>query len=240
MPIELPKSNKKPYSFRLEQPLMDKVYSYCENEETTAPAYISNLIKTDLEDKQVFRQEYNQYCILELPSLDYDEIDLSIQNRQNIAKTDLLNESELSTYLKEYEDSNRAVLIKPNNRLDKWVNGEYRSYEAKNIHYGLSVYKFEIEPLDFGAKLFIKFIIKNNKKIEAYLISYLEALDDAEEVDNNDLIELINHPFKDSDVTDFDKYKWTYKPKPSKIIQFKRKESTTNNNQNTKTYYIKK
>lgn len=179
MAIKLPKIDKSTFSFRLYNPLMDKVYLYCQNANISIGDYMNNLINEDMKGRVLERKENSDYDIFLLLPLDQNEKKIFIETKKNICIQTLMGSDRLNNQIMKYTitntDTENAVLIRthPNNFLDLFIDGTYKSKnsnDANNYHDGLINFIFK----DFEYNIFIEFkngsyaarLIHNNEVVE--------------------------------------------------------------------------
>lgn len=181
MSFKLPKTNKKGYTFRIPEPLAVKFYKYCENSNIKPAEYITNFLKQEMKNKTVERQEYDKYCVL------------ALDKQGDLAITNLLNDFNISEYKTELLEENKEsklIVTKPNNYLDYWIQGTYRSLEHENMHEGLGIIKEKVGALA-NSTIFIKYLISESGTVQAFKISEKEAIQEAANADNKELINMI-------------------------------------------------
>lgn len=202
--------DKKPYSFRLSQSLMEKISIYCEHENTTVPELIAKLFEDEIKGLTLKRESTDTGILIMLPVFKdvnvfikektkliiysyHDMNKLNGENSENykesLIKTMDTGEQELNINLKKGKYYFKKI-IQLNNNLDTLDNGNYKKKELKESqekHEGLNILR------SWLVNYFIKYTyFINNKGLEEVLsinlISKKEAKNRAIESKNDELL----------------------------------------------------
>jgi hypothetical protein len=133
MPIELPKSDKKPYSIRLSESLMEDVQEYSGLMNMGKGEFINSCLSQYLKGKTLFRKDINfKFTVFS------NGEETKIKAMKNIGYSVESEERKIKQLKVAGFEAIQA--IKLNNELDMWENGTYKSQsQAKHYHEGLLI-----------------------------------------------------------------------------------------------------
>ena len=214
--------DKKPYSFRLSQALMEKINIYCKAKNTTVPDLIAKLFEEEIKGLTLKRESTNTGILIMLPV--FKDVNNFINEKTNLIIYSYHDMNKLKDYnskdynSKDYEESiiktidvekqeeninlkkgkyyfNKVILL--NNNLDILNDGSYKKKEAKNKqekHEGLNIIR------SWLVNYFIRYTYFINEDgleevLNINLISKMEAKKLSIKSGNNELlneIELLN------------------------------------------------
>lgn len=194
------KVDKKTYSFRLYNPLMETVYSYCENENITPANYINEILSEKMAGKTVTRREYEEYIILELPLLEHDNPKL----KMNLKDTSLIKDNNIHLIVQSMKKEKfiKVIILHPNNYLDSWVKnkGYCVPDETEQIHQGLNIVKLKLGD-GVERNYYIKYTIYPDGTVKAFRTIMLDAIKSAKACKNKELLDKLKS-YKNSDSYD--------------------------------------
>ncbi|MCL2115856.1 MAG: hypothetical protein FWH29_06520 [Methanobrevibacter sp.] len=209
--------DKKPYSFRLSQSLMEKINIYCKHNNTTVPDLIGKLFEEEIKGLTLKRESMDTGILIMLPVFKdvnnfikektnliiysyHDMKKLKNENSKNykesLIKTIDTREQELNINLKKGKYYFNKV-IRLNNYLDILDNGSYKKKKLKNeyeTHEGMNILR------SWLVNYFIRYTYFINEEgfeevLKINLISRMEAKKLSIESENYELlseIELLN------------------------------------------------
>jgi hypothetical protein len=202
--------DKKPYSFRLSQSLMEKINIYCKHNNTTPPDLIAKLFEEEIKGRTLKRESSDTGILIMLPA--FNEVNKFIKEKTNLIIYSYHNMNKLENEnTEDYTDSIIKIIdtaedeekinfekgkyyfkkiIRLNNNLDTLVNGNYQKKESKSSvkkHVGLSVLR------SWLVNYFIKYTYFINEDgleevLNINLINKMEAKKLSIESNNNDLL----------------------------------------------------
>lgn len=144
--------DKKPYSFRLSESLMEKIYIYCKNENTAVPDLIGKLFEEEIKGLTLKRESTDTGILIMLPV--FNDVNNFIKEKTNLIiysyhdmnklkdeNSQDYNESLIKTVDSRKKEQNINLkkgsyyfnkIIRLNNNLDILENGNYKKKETKN------------------------------------------------------------------------------------------------------------
>jgi hypothetical protein len=208
--------DKKPYSFRLSQSLMEKINIYCKGKNTTVPDLIAKLFEEEIKGLTLKRESSDTGILIMLPVFEdvnnfikektnliifsyhdmnklKDENPLKDENSEDynksLIKTNDTKEQEININLKKGRYYFNKI-IRLNNNLDILDNGNYKKEESKKIeekHEGLNILR------SWLVNYFIRYTYFINDEgyeevLNINLINKMEAKNRAIESGNNELL----------------------------------------------------
>jgi len=209
--------DKKPYSFRLSQSLMEKINIYCKGKNTTVPDLIANLLESEIKGLTLKRESTSTGILIMLPV--FKDVNNFIKEKTNLIiysyhdmnklkdeNSEDFDESLIKTMDSQEQESNINLkkgnyyftkIIRLNNNLDILDNGSYKKKELKESpekHEGLNILRAWL------VNYFIRYTYFINEEgfeevLSINLISRMEAKKLSIESKNNALlseIELLN------------------------------------------------
>ena len=205
--------DKKPYSFRLSQSLMEKINIYCKGKNTTVPDLIAKLFEDEIKGLTLKRESTDTGILIMLPV--FKDVGDFIKEKTNLIIYSYHDMKKLKDEdSKDYKESLIKVIdtreqeeninlkkgkyyfnkiIRLNNNLDILDNGNYRKKELKNgheKHEGLNILR------SWLVNYFIRYTYFINEEgyeevLNINLISKMEAKRLSIESGNNELLEEI-------------------------------------------------
>ncbi|MDR2967772.1 MAG: hypothetical protein LBU74_07470 [Methanobacteriaceae archaeon] len=146
--------DKKPYSFRLSQSLMDKINIYCKHKNTTVPDLIGRLFEEEIKGLTLKRESTNTGILIMLPV--FKDVNNFIKEKTNLiiysyhdmnkltgGDSQDYKESLIKTIDTRVQEQNINLkkgkyyfnkIIRLNNNLDILDNGNYKKKELKSGH----------------------------------------------------------------------------------------------------------
>ncbi|MCL2687740.1 MAG: hypothetical protein FWE58_04320 [Methanobrevibacter sp.] len=202
--------DKKPYSFRLSQSLMEKINIYCKAKNTTVPDLIAKLFEEEIKGLTLKRESTSTGILIMLPvfkdvnTFIKEKTNLIIYSYHNMNKLKDGNSGDYSESIIKTVDTREQEqninlkkgkyyfnkIIRLNNNLDTLDNGNYKKRELKEKqekHEGLNILR------SWLVNYFIRYTYFINEDgieevLSINLISKMEAKKLSIESDNNELL----------------------------------------------------
>ena len=204
--------DKKPYSFRLSESLMEKINIYCKHTNTTVPDLIAKLFEEEIKGLTLKREVTDTGILIMLPV--FDDVNTFIKEKTNLIIYSYHDMNKLNENDENQEDYKESLIktidtteqeqninlkkgkyyfnkiIRLNNNLDTLFNGNHKkkeSSESEEKHEGLTILR------SWLVNYFIRYTYFINKEgleevLNINLISKKEAKKLSIESGNNDLL----------------------------------------------------